>query len=81
MGQVNVPVIGGHSGETIVPLISQCSPTVSFPRVRTPYSYQHCVWLVIAKVRLYSVARGSVVHMNPTKFTISVYVNTFAKRF
>ena len=28
---VNVPVIGGHSGVTIIPLISQCKPCVSFP--------------------------------------------------
>lgn len=32
VAHVNVPVIGGHSGETIVPLISQASPHVSFPR-------------------------------------------------
>ncbi|XP_071573110.1 malate dehydrogenase, mitochondrial [Temnothorax nylanderi] len=29
--KVNVPVIGGHSGITIIPLISQCTPSVSFP--------------------------------------------------
>ena len=28
---VSVPVIGGHSGITIIPLISQCKPSVSFP--------------------------------------------------
>jgi len=28
---VSCPVIGGHSGVTIVPLISQCQPPVSFP--------------------------------------------------
>jgi len=28
---VKVPVIGGHAGITIMPLISQCSPSVSFP--------------------------------------------------
>ncbi|ESO00166.1 hypothetical protein HELRODRAFT_185773 [Helobdella robusta] len=28
---VNCPVVGGHSGVTIVPLISQCQPFVSFP--------------------------------------------------
>lgn len=28
---VNVPVIGGHSGVTIIPLLSQCKPAVSFP--------------------------------------------------
>ncbi|XP_065221260.1 malate dehydrogenase, mitochondrial [Planococcus citri] len=28
---VNVPVIGGHSGVTIIPLISQAKPNVSFP--------------------------------------------------
>ncbi|GLH12862.1 hypothetical protein R5R35_000021 [Gryllus longicercus] len=28
---VNVPVVGGHSGVTIIPLISQCKPSVSFP--------------------------------------------------
>lgn len=28
---VNVPVVGGHSGETMVPLFSQCTPAVSFP--------------------------------------------------
>ena len=38
---MNCPVIGGHSGVTIVPLISQCRPPVSFPTVsvcvrRTP---------------------------------------------
>lgn len=27
---VNVPVIGGHSGITIIPLISQAKPNVSF---------------------------------------------------
>ena len=27
---VNVPVIGGHSGRTIIPLISQCKPSVLF---------------------------------------------------
>ncbi|XP_012234288.2 malate dehydrogenase, mitochondrial [Linepithema humile] len=27
----SVPVIGGHSGITIIPLISQCTPSVSFP--------------------------------------------------
>lgn len=26
-----MPVIGGHSGITIIPLISQCNPSVSFP--------------------------------------------------
>lgn len=29
--KVSVPVIGGHSGITIIPLISQCKPSVSFP--------------------------------------------------
>ncbi|CAG9834218.1 unnamed protein product [Diabrotica balteata] len=28
---VNVPVIGGHSGVTIIPLISRATPSVSFP--------------------------------------------------
>lgn len=28
---MSVPVIGGHSGITIIPLISQCKPSVSFP--------------------------------------------------
>jgi len=28
--QVSCPVIGGHSGVTIIPLISQCKPTVEF---------------------------------------------------
>jgi len=31
VGQVNCPVVGGHSGVTIIPLISQCTPPVSFP--------------------------------------------------
>jgi len=30
--QVNCPVIGGHSGVTIIPLISQCKPQVQFPQ-------------------------------------------------
>ncbi|KAK7088768.1 malate dehydrogenase, mitochondrial-like isoform X2 [Littorina saxatilis] len=29
--KTNCPVIGGHSGITIIPLISQCTPPVSFP--------------------------------------------------
>ncbi|XP_044261522.1 malate dehydrogenase, mitochondrial [Tribolium madens] len=29
--EVKVPVIGGHSGVTIIPLISQATPSVSFP--------------------------------------------------
>jgi malate dehydrogenase len=28
---VNCPVVGGHAGITIIPLISQCSPAVQFP--------------------------------------------------
>lgn len=28
--QVNLPVIGGHSGVTIMPLLSQCKPAVNF---------------------------------------------------
>merc|ERR1739838_1268191 len=28
---VNCPVVGGHAGVTIVPLISQCTPAVEFP--------------------------------------------------
>ena len=28
---VNCPVVGGHAGVTIMPLISQCSPSVDFP--------------------------------------------------
>ncbi|XP_005096166.1 malate dehydrogenase, mitochondrial isoform X2 [Aplysia californica] len=32
VNKVFCPVIGGHSGITIVPVISQCSPSVSFPQ-------------------------------------------------
>ena len=28
---VDCPVIGGHAGVTIMPLISQCTPPVEFP--------------------------------------------------
>ena len=28
---VNCPVVGGHAGITIMPLISQCTPAVQFP--------------------------------------------------
>jgi len=31
VNKVNCPVIGGHSGITIIPVISQCTPAVSFP--------------------------------------------------
>jgi malate dehydrogenase len=31
VSHVNCPVVGGHSGVTIIPLISQCTPPVSFP--------------------------------------------------
>lgn len=30
--KVNVPVIGGHSGVTIIPLLSQTTPSVNFPQ-------------------------------------------------
>ncbi|NXC36179.1 MDHM protein, partial [Campylorhamphus procurvoides] len=30
--RVTVPVIGGHAGKTIIPLISQCTPKVEFPQ-------------------------------------------------
>uniref|UniRef100_A0A8C1VCH3 Malate dehydrogenase n=1 Tax=Cyprinus carpio TaxID=7962 RepID=A0A8C1VCH3_CYPCA len=29
--RVNVPVVGGHAGKTIIPLISRCTPKVEFP--------------------------------------------------
>ena len=32
VSKVNVPVIGGHAGDTIIPLISQTTPAVSFPQ-------------------------------------------------
>lgn len=32
VNQVSCPVVGGHSGVTIVPVISQCTPPVSFPQ-------------------------------------------------
>lgn len=28
---MNCPVVGGHAGITIMPLISQCTPAVEFP--------------------------------------------------
>ncbi|XP_046572809.1 malate dehydrogenase, mitochondrial-like [Haliotis rubra] len=31
VSKINVPVIGGHAGATIIPIISQCTPPVSFP--------------------------------------------------
>jgi len=31
---VNIPVIGGHAGITIIPLISQASPSVEFPEAQ-----------------------------------------------
>lgn len=31
VARVNCPVVGGHAGVTIIPLISQCTPPVSFP--------------------------------------------------
>jgi len=31
VSKVSCPVIGGHSGITIIPVISQCTPAVSFP--------------------------------------------------
>ena len=33
VSKVHVPVIGGHSGITIIPVMSQCTPPVSFPQV------------------------------------------------
>ena len=46
-----IPVIGGHSGETIVPLFSQAKPAVNIPtekydalvnRKSIPWSMAHC---------------------------------------
>lgn len=49
--QVNVPVIGGHSGVTIIPLISQCKPSVDFPKdqlkaltERIQVMHLHCLY-------------------------------------
>uniref|UniRef100_UPI00398EDE00 malate dehydrogenase, mitochondrial n=1 Tax=Pristiophorus japonicus TaxID=55135 RepID=UPI00398EDE00 len=30
--RVSVPVVGGHAGKTIIPLVSQCNPKVEFPQ-------------------------------------------------
>ncbi len=30
--KVDIPVVGGHSGVTIIPLMSQCKPAVNFPQ-------------------------------------------------
>lgn len=35
VSKLNVPVMGGHSGVTIIPVISQANPSVSFPPVST----------------------------------------------
>jgi len=40
VSQVSCPVVGGHAGATIVPLISQCTPPVSFPQVMSRLN--HC---------------------------------------
>lgn len=32
--QVSIPVIGGHSGVTIIPLLSQCKPAVNFDKAK-----------------------------------------------
>lgn len=37
-----MPVIGGHSGETIVPVISQATPSVLFPKVSPAHSLALC---------------------------------------
>jgi len=34
--KISVPVVGGHSGETIVPLLSQATPAVSIPESEYP---------------------------------------------
>jgi len=34
--KISVPVVGGHSGETIVPLLSQATPAVSIPEDKYP---------------------------------------------
>ena len=33
VSKISVPVIGGHSGNTIVPLLSQVSPAINFSKV------------------------------------------------
>ena len=42
VSQVNCPVVGGHSGTTIIPVISQCSPPVNFPLVSTIQILVNC---------------------------------------
>lgn len=32
--KVSIPVIGGHSGVTIIPLLSQCNPKVNYPEAQ-----------------------------------------------
>uniref|UniRef100_A0A2K6PFE3 Malate dehydrogenase n=1 Tax=Rhinopithecus roxellana TaxID=61622 RepID=A0A2K6PFE3_RHIRO len=45
--RVNVPVIGGHAGKTIIPLISQCTPKVDFPQDHLGgKGYFLCLWFI-----------------------------------
>lgn len=37
VSKINVPVIGGHSGNTIVPLLSQVSPAINFSKDELDY--------------------------------------------
>ena len=52
VSQVSCPVVGGHAGATIVPLISQCTPPVSFPQVPhyLPKSFFCLTALLFAKL-------------------------------
>lgn len=36
--QVNVPIVGGHAGITIIPLISQATPPVQFPGIANAFA-------------------------------------------
>ncbi|VDM01701.1 unnamed protein product [Schistocephalus solidus] len=51
--KVNCPVICGHSGVSIIPVISQCTPQVSFP----PASFCiHFYMLTLGKIESFSVS-------------------------
>lgn len=45
--KTTIPVIGGHSGETIVPLFSQAKPAVNIPADKLDALTNRTPWLVI----------------------------------
>ena len=58
--QTTIPVIGGHSGETIVPLFSQAKPAVQIPADKLDALVNSTFWYYLALPFTLTLRRGAV---------------------